>query len=420
MTLRQPFSRLSRLRQEFPNEFWTLIVATFIDRLGGGLLFPFFALYITRHFDVGMTEVGIVFAIFSIAGLFGGVIAGALTDKLGRKSMLILGLVLSALSSVVMGFINDLGVFYVLAFFVGFFFNTGGPAQQAMVADLLPEEQRSQGYGMIRVVANLAITIGPAIGGLLAAQSYLYLFFGDALSSLTMAAIVFWKLPETKPAFEEGGEPEQSLAQTLRGYGRVLRDGVFLGFVAASILTVIVYMQMNSTLSVYLRDVHGVPERGFGWIMSLNAGMVVAFQFWIVRRISGFAPLPVLTLGALLYGVGFGLYGVVGTYGLFLLAMVIITIGEMLVIPTAQSLVALMSPADMRGRYMAVYGLTWMIPTTFAPLLAGLIMDNFDPRWVWYLAALVALAAAGGYTGLHLRAGARLQEPAETAPSGAA
>jgi MFS family permease len=105
----------------------------------------------------------------------------------------------------------------------------------------------------------------------------------------------------------------------------------------------------------------------------------------------------------------------VDTYGLFLLAMVIITVGEMLVVPTAQSLVALMSPADMRGRYMAVYGLTWMLPTTFAPLLAGLIMDYYDPRWVWYLAGLVALAAAAGYAGLHLRTGARLQKTAEIA-----
>jgi MFS family permease len=404
-----PLRRLREVRREFPGDFWTLIIATFIDRLGGALLFPFFALYITQKFDVGMTQVGYLFAIFSIASLIGGVFSGALTDKLGRKWMLIFGLTLSAMSSLTMGFVDQLQLFYLLAGVVGLLANAGGPAQQAMVADLLPEEKRPQGYGLIRVVANLAITIGPAIGGLLAAQSYLYLFFTDAITSLITAGIVYFILPETRPEPAEG-EPTQSFTQTMGGYRRVLRDSAFLGFLAASILMIIVYMQMNSTLSVYLRDVHGVSEQGFGYILSLNAGMVVAFQFWISRRLSGRAPLSLMAVGSLLYAFGFGLYGVVANYTLFLLAMVVITIGEMIVVPTGQTLVAQMSPADMRGRYMAFYSMSWAIPSTLGPLLAGLIMDNYDPRWVWYAAATVGLAAAAGFASLQLRASDRLKE----------
>jgi len=165
---------------EFPRTFWTLMVASFIDRLGGFLLFPFFTLYITRKFQVGMTTVGIIFGLFSITGILGSSVGGALTDRIGRKPMLIFGLLASALSSVWMGLVGEIELFFIGAIIVGLFSNAGGPAQQAMVADLLPESQRAQGFAIWRVVVNLSATIGPAIGGLLAARSYLLLFLTDA------------------------------------------------------------------------------------------------------------------------------------------------------------------------------------------------------------------------------------------------
>ena len=98
--------------QDFPNTFWVLILALFVDRLGGALLFPFFALYMTQKFGIGMTQVGILFIIFSTMSLVGGFLGGALTDKLGRRWMIIFGLVMSALSSLSMGFVDDLRLLY--------------------------------------------------------------------------------------------------------------------------------------------------------------------------------------------------------------------------------------------------------------------------------------------------------------------
>jgi MFS family permease len=364
---------------EYPRQFWTLIVAMFIDRLGGALMFPFFTLYITRRFGVGMTEVGVIFGLFSIASVAGSIFGGALTDRLGRKGMLIFGLVTSALTSLLMGLVSSIELFFGSALVVGLFVNAGGPAQQAMVADLLPDEKRTQGFGILRVMANLAVTIGPAIGGLLAARSYLYLFICDAVLSLITAGIVALVIEETRPAPREG-EPEQTMAQTFGGYRDVLRDATFILFIGAYILMALVYMQMNSTLAVYLRDTHSVSEQGFGYILSLNAAMVVLFQFFITRRISKYRPLNMMAIGALLYAVGFGMYGFVSAYVLFLVAMAIVTIGEMLTAPTAQAMVAHFAPEDMRGRYMAIFGFSWVIPLTVGPLLAGLIMDNADPR----------------------------------------
>jgi MFS family permease len=316
------------------------------------------------------------------------------------------------LSSLLMGVVNSIELFFGSAVIVGLFANAGGPAQQAMVADLLPDEKRTQGFAVLRVVANLAVTIGPAIGGLLAARSYLSLFICDAVLSLITAGIVVLVIEETKPTHHEG-EPEQTMAQTFAGYRDVLRDTTFVLFIGACVLMTTVAIQMNSSLAVYLRDTHSVSEQGFGYILSLNAALVVLFQFFITRRISKYRPLSMMVIGTLLYAIGFGMYGFVSAYALFLVAMVIITIGEMVTAPTSQAIAARFAPEDMRGRYMAIFGFSWLIPFTVGPLLAGLIMDNADPRWVWYATGLIGMVAAGAFALLQRRSGGTAETTAE-------
>lgn len=399
----------------FPRTFRILVAATFIDRLGGGLIFPFLALYVAQRFNVGMTQIGLLFGTWSISSLVGSTIGGALADKFGRKFILILGLLFSAGSALFMGFVNDFRVFYFVAIFAGVFSDIGHPAQQAIVADLLKGDQRAEGFSLLRVVANLAVTIGPAIGGLLAGVSYLLLFILDACASTITAAIVLKTIPETKPE-RNADHPAESFLTTLAGYGKVVKDRFFMAFIFVSIIMIIVYAQMYSTLSVYLFKIHDIPAKGFGFIMSMNAAMVVLFQFWITRKIKKFQPMLLMITATVLYGIGFSMYGFVGTFGLFMLAMAIITIGEMVHIPTAQALVAYFAPDDMRARYMAAFGFSWAIPNAVAPTLAGLIMDNYDPRWVWYLAGMLSVVAAVGFTLLYGRTKHKFAKAAEPDP----
>lgn len=415
MIFKNKIENIKQIASEYPKQFRILMIASFVDHVGGAILFPFFSLYITAKFGVGMTVVGIIFGLFSLANIVGSTMGGALTDRFGRKSMLIFGLITSAFTSLVMGFANDIHIFFGAALFVGLFASVGEPAQQAMVADLLPEQQRAEGYSVHRVVANLAVTIGPAIGGILAVRSYLLLFISDAVTSLIMAGIVLFSMAETRPQREEHEEHE-TLWQTFKGYRQALSDKVFMIFIFASMLATLVYMQMNSTMPVYLRDSHGIPPQGYGYMLSMNAAMVVLFQFGITRRLRDRSPLVMMTLGTLLYAIGFGMYGIVSHYAFFVMGMIIITIGEMIIMPVSQALVARFSPEQMRGRYMAVAGLAWTVPFTVGPLLAGLVMDYADPRWVWYASFFIGIASAALYFALH-QSISRQQRPADTTSS---
>ena len=396
-------SRLQKLKDiyhEYPRIFWILVVITFIDRIGGSLIFPFFALYLTSKFSVGMTDVGILFATFSVSSFAGSTIGGALTDRFGRKGIIIFGLIASSMSALAMGLTNSFQMFFVLALFVGILSDVAGPAHQAMVADILPEDKRADGYGIIRVAFNLSVVIGPAIGGLLAAKSYLLLFVSDAAISLLTVALIALFIPETKPEAHPD-EIQPTVASSFAGYGKVLRDTAFMLFLGAVMLQVFTYMNMNTTLGVFLRNEHGASEFQYGMLLSINAAMVVLMQFPITRRIKNYPPMLMMALGTMLYAVGFAMYGFVSIYFMFAVAMVIITIGEMIVSPVAQALVASFAPEDMRGRYMAISGFSWGIPFAVGPYLAGLIIDGPNPNYLWYAAGLIGLLSTIGFLSLH-------------------
>jgi MFS family permease len=95
------------------------------------------------------------------------------------------------------------------------------------------------------------------------------------------------------------------------------------------------------------------------------------------------------------------MFGFVSLYLLFVAAVILITIGEMIVVPIGQALAANFAPEDMRGRYMAFFGLSWALPSTIGPWAAGLVMDNYDPRWVWYLGGIIATVAVVAFLWLH-------------------
>ncbi len=405
---------LQKIYREYPRVFWNVVAVTFIDRLGGALLFPFFALYLTSKFNIGMTQVGVLFAAFSLSSFGGAALGGALTDRFGRKGVIIFGLVASSLSVLAMGLIDSFQAFFFLALFVGLLTDVAGPAHQAMIADILPEEKRADGFGVLRVAFNLSVVIGPAIGGILAARSYMLLFVADAVVSLLTASLVFLFLPETKPQARPGA-PKQTVASTFAGYGQVFRNGAFMLFLGAVALQVFTYMNMNTTLGVYLRDQYAVSESGYGWLLSLNAGMVVLMQFPITRRVSKYPPMLMMAAGTLLYVVGFSMYGFVTTYALFTLAMAILTLGEMVVSPVSQALVASFAPADMRGRYMAVAGLSWGIPFAVGPYLAGLLLDGPHPQALWYAAGAVGTLSALCFLALHVARNRREAREAEAA-----
>jgi MFS family permease len=382
-------SSLRRTYLEFPRPFWLLITASFIDLTGGFLIMPFFSLFLTEKFEISLVQVAGIFAIWSIAGMFGQTLGGAVSDRYGRRFMIIVGLVFSAITSLGFALIDELAWALVVAAIAGLFSSSGGPARLAMIADILPKNQYSEGYGIMRVVANVAFAVGPAIGGILAGVSYALLFSIDALTSILAALFVWRFLPESIPESSLSKTSQQSFSRVMRGYLTVLKDRRLLIILGLGTLVSMVYQQWYFALPVFMRDVHQMPPYFYGGMMSMAGIIVIFFQLPIMRHLKPFSVMPVMAASVFIFAIGFTLYGFVGAFSMFLLAGAIVTLGEMIFFPTRQALIAQLAVEEYRGRYMAVTTFAYTLPSIIGPAAGGLIMERTPAYGLWVVAGLV-------------------------------
>jgi len=226
---------------------------------------------------------------------------------------------------------------------------------------------------------NVGVAVGPAIGGFIAAVSYNIAFYIAAAGMLAYGLLMGFFAFETMPKASCLSTHPDTAKERYGGYGQILRDRPFMSFNLSITLTTICAALIWVLLAVYAKQNYGVPESQYGLIPTTNALMVIFFQFAVTQVTKRFSPLPVMALGAFFYALGCG--GIVlgqGFWG-FWLCMVVMTVGELILQPTASTYVAKLAPADKRGRYMSLYGLTWGIASGVGPVFGGLLNDKRQP-----------------------------------------
>lgn len=262
-----------------------------------------------------------------------------------------------------------------------------------MVADLIEPERRASAYAFLRMSNNLGVAIGPSVGGFVTTASYALAFYVAAGANAIFTLLVLFFVAETVPQKQvTANQP-----QTDGGYGQVLSDRPFLVFCGMYSLAVMAHVLLMVLLPVYAKENFGVPENQYGFIMATNAAMVVLFQYATTRITERYHHLPVLAIGSLFLALGTGSVALGWNFPTFLASMVVLTIGEMIVIPTSTALTANLAPPTMRGRYMGIYSLTWGIGFGIGPVIGGFLNDNLAPVAIWYGGLAMGLAAMLGF-----------------------
>jgi predicted MFS family arabinose efflux permease len=181
------------------------------------------------------------------------------------------------------------------------------------------------------------------------------------------------------------------------GYGPLLRDRSFLMIWGLYILIQIANSMVFVLLGVYVKENYAISENRFGLIIGVNALMVVFFQYAVTRISSRHAPLHAITAGAVFQAVGLGLFAISRGFAAFLGGMVVFTVGELLLVPTATALVANIAPPHMRARYMGVFSLSFRVGSGIGPVVGGLLNDNIAPVATWYGAMVFCGIAVAGF-----------------------
>jgi MFS family permease len=267
----------------------------------------------------------------------------------------------------------------------------------AMLADMIPPEKRTDAYAINRIANNAAFALGPAMGGFLATRSYNLAFYGAAAGFITYSLLLFFQAQETLVVTETRDTTTLlTRKEILQSYSRVFQDRPFIIYIALMSIGLIAPTLIWILMPVYAKTHYGVPEGLYGWIPTTNALMCVFIQYFVTRVTRRYKTLPVVGAGMLVYAIGTGSVALMTGFGGFWLSMVILTFGELIFVPTATKYVADLAPADLRGRYMSLHWLGWGLARTLSPIVGGLLNDKISPHAIWIGGLLIGLTSVLG------------------------
>jgi MFS family permease len=366
-----------------PESFWYLLAGAFVNRLGY-MVEPFLALYLSGPRSFGASTVGVVLAAFGAGAFASQPIGGYLTDRFGRRSTLVGGMIGSAASFMLLASVRDLALIAVAACLSGLTIDLYRPAVSAMIADLVAPENRAKAFALLYWAINLGVAVAGVTGGLLAARSYWLLFIVDAATCLAFAVLIARKVPETRPARQAG---EQG------GYGQAVRDGLLLTLAAAILLGTIVYMQSFVTLPLAVAA-DGLGPEAYGLIYAVNPIVVIVAQIGVLRVIDRLPGVPTLAISAVIMGVGFGLTAVASSVPFYMLTVVVWTLGEIGFNAVGPAMVADIAPAHLRGRYNGVIGMSFGAAALVAPLVGTQVFENYGETALWTGCLVLSIVSA--------------------------
>lgn len=366
---------LDRVAGGLPRTFWYLFAGTLINRTGSFVTL-YLAIYLTLDRGESVSFAGLVVGLSGAGGTVGVLIGGQLADQWGRRATLLLANVCSAVLLVTLGFTDQHWAIAIEAAALGLFQTMPRPAYSAMMVDIVPDADRLRTFSLNYWAINLGFSLSALLAGLVAELDYLLLFLLDASTTLVAALIIFFLVPETRPA--AGRRPHT---------GKMTRPGpatdmAYVSFVGLTFLTALVYTQSASTLPLAMGD-DGLSARTYGMVIALNGVLIVVGQLFVPKLVGRRDSSHVLAVAALIIGVGFGLTAFAHTALMYALTVLIWTAGEMLQSPSSSTLIAKLSPADMRGRYQGLFSLAFSAAAFIAPIMGGFALQHLGARTVW-------------------------------------
>ena len=395
------FKRMTRDFSNYPGQFWLMFAGMVIATMGATMIWPFLMIYASETLKLPLMTVASLMTINAASGLISSILAGPIVDRAGRKWVMVVGLIGNGLCYFLLSRADTYGAFALILGASGLFSPIYHVGSDAMLADLFPMGKRADAFSLIRMGRNIGVAAGPALGGFVLARSYNIGLYGAASGLIIYGLMLLFFARETLPP--EAREVKSSLGHQLSGYWDALRDRPFMGLVGAFTLVQMTTALVWVLLSVYVKTEFGIGERLYGWLPTTNALMVVFFQVLITCRTRRFPALKVMRWGAVFYIFAPLLVALSTGFWGFWLAMVVMTMGELVVVPRASAYAANLAPVDKRGRYLSLYGLTWNVAAGISPVLGGLLSDQVGPKAPWLGGILFGVLATTAFWWLNSR-----------------
>jgi len=429
-----PLARLRALRGEFDRAIFVLALGDLVASFGFSLVFPFLTIYLTAELGSSAAQAGLVLGLYSIASIVSTALGGVLADRVGRKPVMVVSILCTAVVISLMGLVRDLAWVAALTMLLGLVDPPFVPAARAAVADVVAPERRPRAYGLLGMAASVGWIVGPSVGAGLSSLGFGVLFVAAGVIVAGYAVILIVGLRETRPITRPAVEPAAPAAAAVAlvdAAAAIVTSGVTTGDdpvapsigsgpaepgpaptrrplgvrrVFASFLVLAaafhgVQLLWVAILPIFAYDL-GVSTASWGLLFALNGILILLFQLRISSLSERRSRPRFMAVGALCSGLAYLVVAGMPSAALVLpfiaVAIVLVTFGEMAFFPVAPSFVSDLSPVAIRGRYQGYLGAATGLGSAIAPALAGAVLDVAPGPAVWLgAAAAMGLIAAG-------------------------
>ncbi len=375
-----------------------IFITVLIDLIGFGIVIPVLPLYALR-FGASETVIGLLLGVFSAMQFIFAPILGRLSDRVGRRPVLLVSLIGTSIGFVVMGLANSLAILFAARIIDGI---SGGniSTAQAYIADVTPPHKRSRGMGLIGAAFGIGFIIGPAIGGLLSHISLAAPFYFAAALSAGNAVALYFLLPESlSPEHRSQAARRVSIKEVFARSG----NRQFLAVVATWFFATVPFAMLTSTFALFATERFRFDAADIGFIFAYLGLLGAVIQGGLIGRLVNlFGDKTLVIIGTALMAASMTLLPISETLVVLMIACTGIAIGNSLLVPTLNGLASKSVGAAWQGRALGVLQSAASLARIIGPVLGGILLNRDaqavtarygrSPFWAGGAIMLVALA----------------------------
>jgi len=379
------------------------------------MFFPFLAIYFAGEFC--KEKAGFFLIISQVFSVLANLMGGYFADRFGRKTMMVLASFGQGIAFIIFAFSNspwlELPILGFICFtFAGIFGAFYWPASQAMVADVVEEKHRSSVFAVFYTSINIAVVIGPILGAIFYTEHPFEVLLAAGMVCIFLSLLLAKQTRETAPPYktstnEQTAKWYSTIVNQVQDYQIIFRDKTFLLYIIAGVLVALTFMQLDMILPVYITEtIHQQElfsignwsltlngEQVFGIILSENGLLVALLTIIITKWMTKYKERNVFILSSIVYGISMIVFGFTESIWLFIMAMAVFTLAELMTAGMQQTFVSKLAPEHMRGQYFAAASLRYTIGRTIAPIAIPMSL------WFGYQVTFIILGALAFFSG---------------------
>ncbi|OPH56135.1 hypothetical protein BC351_28605 [Paenibacillus ferrarius] len=380
---------LFSLINKYDTAIWVRVIGTILTSLAGFMMRPYLVYYLYDKLDGSILLSMLIVGLQPLCGIFVNLYAGSLSDRYGRKPMILAALIIQALAVGGYMFASHVWEFALISIVNGIGHAMFQPAANAQISDVVPEEKRAEVFALLHTALNMGSAFGPLLGLLLFTWNPTIIFLSCTVALLAYAWLVIWKVPETLPV----QSTEQKAAAKSKPKIR-WRDHKPLLWITLLMMPVsVLYAQVETTFPLHLQQHFENYKTVFATIITFNGCVVIALQLWIAKRTEHITPYIIIAVSYLLFAVVSIGYGFVPIFAWLLVVEFLFTIGEMLNGPHIQKVISVIAPEDQRGWYFSIFGMNWQVSRALGPVLGGLLFSHYGGKVMFGILGVILVIA---------------------------